>query len=400
MIDIFLFLAGMFLFTFVFGSLLERIHVPWIFAALIAGAIISMFSYFSQLTSSGTFIFIANLGMYLLLFIIGFDIDLKKMARKGKFLFGATFFIISFEALFGGIVFHFVFGYSWLLSFILGFSFATVGEVVLVPILDEFKMINTRLGQSILGIGLLDDIIEIAVLIVLAGVVSVNVGTKVNIWVILASLLGLFALSFFLTKIKKKGVRKNFGRVEMIFLFSIFMLFLFLGIGEYAKAAPLAAFLAGISLRTFIPKKRLALIEKEIRAVAYGFFAPVFFFWVGTSMDLQALVSSPLLLLLVIAVSSTAKIVGSRIISGNYLSSKESLIMGIGLCVRFSTSIIIVKILFDSGLLGKDLYSILIASSVILTLIVPIVFSRLVAGLKKEKGKNGRTIKAGSRRKT
>ncbi len=386
MINLFLFIAGIFLFTFLAGKLLEKIRVPWIFAALILGAVVSLFSYFSGIVQSDTFTFLATLGMYFLLFIIGFEIDLKEITKKGGFLFKSTFFIISFEAIIGALLFHFVFGYPILISFLIGFSFATVGEAVLIPILDEFKLVNTKLGQSILGIGVLDDIIEIAVLIIVVGFIGLDKG-QVHIWVIIPSLISLFLLTFVLRKISEKTKKFKFQNIESIFLFLVFILFLFVGIGNLAEAAPLAAFLAGISIRTFIPKERLRFIEKETKSIAYGFFAPIFFFWVGTSMNLSSLIGFPLLLLLILIVSVASKLIASWIVSKGYFSFKESTLLGIGLSVRFSTSIIILKILLDSGLLNPRLYSILIASSIVLTFIVPILFSWLIIKWKiKKKG--------------
>jgi Kef-type K+ transport system membrane component KefB len=66
--------------------------------------------------------------------------------------------------------------------------------------------------------------------------------------------------------------------------------FLFLGIGEYAEATPLAALLAGIGLGNFIPEKRLELIESEVKTMCYGFFAPIFFLWVGATLDINSFV--------------------------------------------------------------------------------------------------------------
>ena len=89
---------------------------------------------------------------------------------------------------------HFVFGYNWIISIIVALSFATVGEAILIPILDEFKIINTKLGQSIIGIGVLDDLIEVAVLIF----AIVLIGSKssiVNSYLILLSLIVLISLT-------------------------------------------------------------------------------------------------------------------------------------------------------------------------------------------------------------
>ncbi len=378
MVNIFLFLSVLFLLTFLFGRLMEKIKMPWVFSALILGSFLAFYNPFSSITSSSTFVFLANLGMYFLLFMIGLEIDLKELKSQSKFIVSSTFFIIFFEMVFGSLIVHFVFGYNWVISLIVALSFATVGEAILIPILDEFKIVNTKLGQMIIGIGTLDDIIEVVALIMAVVLIGSSIHSNVNIGMILFSLLILSILAMGLTKLKREGEKFKFLNIETLFLFTLSILFLFLGVGDYADSAPLAALLAGICLKTFIPMERLKLIESEIKTMTYGFFAPIFFLWAGSVMDMQYLFTYPLLILLVVLVSKGAKLLGTYIVAHKKIGVKKSILLGLGLSVRFSTSIIIIKILFDSGLITAGLYSVIIASSIIFNLIIPLVFSHLL----------------------
>jgi len=377
MINLFIFFSIVFLFTFIIGRLVEKIRVPWIFAALIFGFLLAIYNPFTSITSLPEFNFLAQLGMYFLLFIIGFELDLDKLKKQGKFIIKATFFIIFLEAFFGTLLIHFVFRYEWFISFVVALSFATVGEAILIPILDEFKIVNTKLGQSIIGIGTLDDVIEISILILVIFLIGSNT-THSNIALILISLFTLFGLAFGLTKLKKESAKFGFLGIENLFLFVLFIFFLFLGVGEYAHATAIAALLSGIALKTFIPEERLKTIESEVKTMCYGFFAPLFFVWVGITMDINYLVSYPLLVLLVVGVSNGAKILGSLVVGKKELGIKKSILLGIGLSVRFSTSIIIVKILFENGLIHTGLYSVIVASSIVFKFIIPVLFSNLL----------------------
>jgi len=379
--NVFLFLAGIFIVTFLLGRILERFRIPWVFSALLIGSLMAINNPFGEITSSQTLSFLAQLGMYFLLFIIGFEMDLRKIMKKSRFIFKATFFIILFETLFGSLIVHYVFGYEWLVSFLVALSFATVGEAVLIPILDEFKLIRKPLGQTIIGVGTLDDVIEAFTLILMVVIIGSHAQRYVNLPLVLISLFILFILTFGLTRLKKEGEKFSVLNIETLFLFVIFVFFLFVGIGEFAESAALASLLAGISLRTFIPEKRLKFIESEIKTMCYGFFAPIFFLWVGLSMDMKYLFSSPLLVLLVIVVSVCAKILGSYIIGKKEIGKKNSILLGIGLSVRFSTSMAITKILFDAGIIGSELYSAIIASTMVITFIIPVLFSKLVASM-------------------
>ncbi len=72
-----------------------------------------------------------------------------------------------------------------------------------------------------------------------------------------------------------------------------------------------------------------------------------------------------------IKVASLAKLVSSYLIGKNQIGLKPSLFMGVALGVRFSTSIVIIKFLFEEKLIGVKLYSVLIGSSARFVIVVP-----------------------------
>ncbi|MFX1574394.1 MAG: cation:proton antiporter [Promethearchaeota archaeon] len=378
-LNIFLFLSIVFLLTFLIGKVIEKVHIPWIFSSLLLGFFLAIYNPFTQITNSSTFTFLAQLGMYLLLFVIGFEIDLKEMKKQGKFIIKSTAITISLATLFGTILVCFLFGINFFISIIVGLSFATVGEAILIPILDEFKLTNEPLGQTIIGVGTLDDIIEIFGLILVILLIGATSQDYFDVFLTLIALAILFFLTIGFIKIGEKGSKFKHTGIEPLFIFIIFLMFLFIGIGLYAEAAPLAALFAGIGLKTFIPKERIKLVESEIKTICYGLFAPLFFLWVGASMDLNYLLMFPLFLVLVVVVSLGAKLIGSYISGKNKLGRKDSLLLGVGISVKFSTGIVIMAILLNNGLISSGLYSIIIASSIIFTFFIPILFASLLS---------------------
>ncbi len=378
MMNLFLFLAAVFAVTFIIGRIIEKFRVPWIFGALILGFFLAIKNPFSLITSSPQFEFMASIGLYLLLFVIGFEIDLKKIFGEGKFIINSTLSIILLEALFGGLVLHYIFNYDWVVSIIVALSFATVGEAILIPILDEFKLIGTSLGRAIIGIGILDDGLEILALVLAVLLIGSQQKTHIDLFVVLVSLLTIFILAITFRYFRKEGERFKLFDVETLFLFAIFILFFFIGIGSYAEATSLGALLAGVSLKTFLPKKRYKTIETTIKSICYGLFAPLFFLDVGLKMNINYLITYPLLILIVIGVVSLAKISSAYLVARKRFGTKKSVLLGIGLLVRFSTSIVIVKLLFDNGIITNGLFSVLIASSILFGFVVPFLFSHLL----------------------
>ena len=377
--EIMLFLAFIFLLTFLVGRLLEKIRIPWIFSALLIGLGLAAYNPFSKITSSGTFIFLAELGMYFLLFIIGFELDLKQILSQGKFIFKTTAAIIFAETFFGTLLLHYVFHTTWGISVLVASSFATVGEAVLLPILDEFKLVKTKLGQTILGIGVLDDLVEIVTIIVASIVVGKTMGhNHLNIGINLLILAALFVVVFLLIKFHKKLPSFNFKDIPSLFIFIMFFIFLFIGVGKYVESAALGAILAGIALRNIIPAHKRKIINSEIKTMSYGFFAPIFFVWVGIETDIGYLIKFPLLILLVMLMTKTTKVLTSYFMGRRTLGTKKSIILGISLSVKFSTSIVIIKFLYENGVIQSDLYSVLVGTTIMFKFVVPFLLAYLI----------------------
>lgn len=373
--NLFFVFALIFLITFVSGRYLERIRIPWIFAALLLGIVATLAGWQVPLADQGTFTFFAQLGMYMLLFLVGFEMNTTLLKKRKTYILSATLAIIAAEGILGSVLIHFLFSYSWLISILVALSFATVGEAVLVPILDEYGIINSKLGQSIIAIGTMDDIGEVALLIL----ASIVVGTMAagHTLVVFSSLILLCALAAGLIAVRPERELFRFTKIETLFIFILFLFFLFVGIGRLADAAPLGAILAGVVVRVFLHDNRLKAVESEIRTMTYGLFAPLFFFWVGASLDLGYLASAPFLIVAIVVVSSIAKLLASYLVGRKELGGRGSVLLGVGLLVRFSTGIIIMKFLLDHGIIDTQLYSVIVASTIIFTITVPILFSLL-----------------------
>ncbi|PIR89143.1 MAG: hypothetical protein COU07_02845 [Candidatus Harrisonbacteria bacterium CG10_big_fil_rev_8_21_14_0_10_40_38] len=142
-----LFLGFLFIGTFILGLALETFRVPWLFASLLIGLFLSGNSFLAQIVNTDTFDFLKTIGLYLLLFIIGFSLDLGKIKSSGKFIVKATLIIEIAEVLVIGSLIYFIFKIPILISILVALSFATVGEAILLPILEEFRLTKKSLGR-------------------------------------------------------------------------------------------------------------------------------------------------------------------------------------------------------------------------------------------------------------
>jgi Kef-type K+ transport system membrane component KefB len=156
------------------------------------------------------------------------------------------------------------------------------------------------------------------------------------------------------------------------------IMFFFLWVGSTIGAAELAALMSGIVLKNTIPDESLENFTSEIRTMCYGFFAPLFFVSVGLSTELSAFGSLAGIILILSIGTALTKIVLTFFSTRKVLGDHGSIVAGIALTVRLSTSIVIIKILLDNNLIPAELYTALIGTTVIFKFINPILISGLI----------------------
>ncbi len=387
--DVFVLVAITYAIALTLGFLMERhLKIPWMFSALFLGIAFSSLGYFTEAIGSESFQTLSTLGMLTLLFLIGFNLDMDKIRKLRNQIVLNSFIIIFFEAICVSLLLYLAFpstvGYSFMVAFIVALSFATVGEAVLLPILREFNVIKTKFGQLTLGIGTFDDIIEVLTL-VLAGVVLASHYSTVSQnlpspALLIGSLGGLIAVSLILIWMKGtiRGMLKalfsshHFGYLAILM---IFFCFIAVSGSIYEGLAPIAAILSGIVSRELFPKKIVIGYERIIDFLGYMFLSPIFFLGIGAEVSISSILAFPILLLAIWITAKGAKLLISYITFRNTLGTKYSLLMGLGLSVRFSTSLIVQYILFQNGIITLGLYSALIGTAILMKPVIIILYS-------------------------
>jgi CPA2 family monovalent cation:H+ antiporter-2 len=379
-----------------FGYLLQKyLRMPWMFSSLFFGIILSAFGLFTTTMNNDPFKTLETIGMYLLLFIIGFSIDFKKMASLKKYVILGTIMVIGLEGLFGSFLLFFGFpaevSNSFLIALVTALSFATVGEAVLLPILAEFKIVKTDFGQLTLGIGTLDDIVEVLMLVVVAILPGLFPTAQAKalpnpLYVILdlVAILSITLVVFKISDIFKSALEKNHIPPIVYSLLTMFIFFSFVASGGLIaeSLATVGAIFGGIVLRLLLPKERLNENEKAVEFMGYVFLSPLFFLGVGGSTSLVAVVAAPLIIGSIGFVTTGSKLLASYALFSRKLGAKYSLLMGFGLSVRFSTGLIVQYVLLNSQLITQTLFSALIATSILVT---PLIIGFYSWGLSKGK---------------
>jgi Kef-type K+ transport system membrane component KefB len=394
---VFVLLGVTFAFSLVLGFLLEKyLRMPWMFSALFLGIIFSSFGLFQSTIKDDTFIALSTLGMLFLLFMIGFNLEIGEIKRFGKHILKGALMIVGLEAGVVGLILFFLFpneiGNSVLVAFVVALSFATVGEAVLLPILAKYNLLKTKFGQLTLGIGTLDDILEVLTLIMIPFLPIFLPALKIQNFpdptFVILDLVGIFILTFILAKLASKikyflTNNVNFGFIRPLIILIVFFSFAVVGSFVFDSLAAISAIFGGIVARSLLPTENFHDDEKIVNFLGYILLSPIFFLGVGASMSFSAVFVYPLMLIVIMISTFGAKLSGSFVLFHNMLGNKQSLLLGLGLSVRFSTGLIVQYVLLTSNLITLNLYSALVASAVVMTPIILFVLPWAICREKK-----------------
>ena len=377
-------LALLFGATYLLAGLLIKVRIPGILAALIIAMAVHYTPFGDCLLSTEFKIplnFLSQLGVLFLLFFIGLQIDPAEMRRSSSDIVWLTILNTVFPFLFGMIV-MLALGYGWMLAFVIGMTRMPTAEAVIVPILDEFQMIRTRIGTFIIGAGVLDDIIEVF----LVAFVSVWIGEKAGAGGMSTIFIGSVAF-ILLAWLNYRWliallIRWLPRRPRNLLLLSMVILFGFGGLSQYVELGMVVgAITAGVLMRpAYNSLGRVGeQVTQAIQSVSYGFLGLIFFFWVGLNADLESMVREPTLAVLLFLAAFLGKLAGVFImVPMKRLTWREAWTVGIGLNARLTTEIIVAQLLLSSSLIDIHIFTALIAASSVSTIVVPLLFAFLV----------------------
>ena len=396
--DILLLVAITYTVALSIGYLLQRyLRMPWMFTVVIFGMFLSAFGLFTPVVKSGDFKLLSKLGMLALLYIIGLDLNLKEIKSLGPYIAAGDLFLCFFEGAMLALLFYFWFpadvSNSFSIALITGVTFATVGEIILLAILAEFDMVNTKFGQLTLGIGVFDDVVEVSMLAIVAALPAFTMKGKVqgvpDSTMIVLSLLLLLVLTFGIIKIGDR-LKNALGSIHgppyipSFLLLLTFFSFTALGGLIYENLAAIAAIMGGIVTQEIFPERILKENRKAINFLGYFFLSPFFFLSLGAKISVASILVSPLLIILIIIVSFGSRVLAATVFFNRLFGVKYSFIMGVGLCAKFSTSVIAENLLFNSGFISPMLFSAIMTAYITMKPTIVSIYSWGLSTAKRE----------------
>ena len=350
----------------VFASLALYTRQPLIIAYIALGACIGPYG-LSMVTDLNLLSQIGHIGIIFLLFLLGLDMHPQALwatLRKSMVVtvFSSGIFLIT------GFAVALLFGYSTLDALIVGAAMMFSSTIIGIKLLPTTVLHHRHIGELMIGLLLLQDLLAIIVLMVLLSASSGGTDSMGrDLAVSLLSLPLLAGGALLIVRYALLPLITRFDRFhEYIFLLAIGWC---LGMAEAAKALGLSeeigAFIAGITIATSPISQYIAVNLKPLR----DFFLILFFFSVGAHFDLAILnqVLAPALLL-------AALILGLKPVVFRFLlkgvSEKRTLAWNLGFRLGQASefSLLIAYVAVGSSLISQQA-SLLIQATTIITLL-------------------------------
>ena len=288
----------------IFMARFQISNVPTAVAEIIVGIIMGS-SGFNLITSTHDLTLLSNLGVILLMFLSGMEIDFDLLQRKnnpkGKSQAGKTVDPLktAITAFIGIVIMAFVLAYVLRLTglfsevMLAAIILMTVALGVVIATLKEKDILGRPIGQTILLTAVLGEVIPLLLLTIYA---SINGGNAEQLWLIIL----LFVAAIFLLRRFKQPylwfakITKSTTQLDIRLAF--FLIFALVTVAETVGAENiLGAFLAGMVMKLLEPSEDT---KDKLTSIGYGFFIPIFFIMTGVGLNLRSLFAHPSSLML------------------------------------------------------------------------------------------------------
>ena len=379
--ELLLALIAIFIAAKVFGTLAERFGQPAVLGELVGGVLIGVSGFHLVNPHDITIHLLSELGVILLLFLIGLETDLRKlMAVGGSATAVAAVGVILPFAL--GVGFGLLLGFRMMIAVFLGAALTATSVGITARVLSDLGRLQDDEAQVILGAAVVDDIIGLVLLTLVStlaeggGLTFLGVGRVILVafgFVIVAIIVGSQLAPKLIRVIDRIEMRRGLFFASIVFAF--LLAFLAYKVGS---AVIIGSFAAGLVLaRT----DRGHDIEREVHDVGQ-FFVPIFFVVVGAAIDLHSV--SPLTAdgrkHLLIGLGLTVLAVIGKFAAGLAVRKpglKRSVI-GVGMIPRGEVGLIFAQIGLSTKLLTPGLFSAVALMVMLTTFLAPPLLRKLL----------------------
>lgn len=376
-------LAIILLSTKILGLASRKVYMPAVVGALIAGILLGP-SGFNMVESSLFIEQTAEIGVILLMFLAGLDTDIEDVKKNGKASIVVAIMGVIFPLVGGFFVYRYFFGITpgnqldFLKAVFIGVVLTATSVSITVETLREMGKLKGKIGTTIMGAAILDDIIGIIILTFItsftkADVHPVAIFGKIFAYFIFLIVVWLVTHHIFRMTYKSVGEKRRIA----IYGLSLALILAFCSEHFFGIADITGAYFAGIMLCNFGFKE---YIVKKINTTSYMIFSPIFFASIGIKTELSGFTPKIYLFTAVLLfVALISKVIGCGLAAKIFkFPAREALAVGIGMVSRGEVALIVAQKGFNAGLLDLSLFPSVVAVVIVTTLLAPILLKIVI----------------------
>lgn len=381
-----LFLAIILASTKVFGLFSRKIHMPAVVGALAAGVILgpSCLGLITLDGSTGIFLEeLAEIGVILLMFNAGLETDLSELKKNGvaSLVTALIGVVVPLAGGFLGYALFFHVDYSdyaeVLKAVFVGVVLTATSVSITVETLRELGKLRGKVGTTILGAAVIDDIVGIIVLTIVSSLKDTSVSPASVVVKILLYFVFIGVMTFVLMKLRKYVEMQDEKRRVVILSVSFCFLLAYISEVFFGIADITGAYFAGLMLCTM---KIGPYVARRCEIPSYLIFSPVFFASVGLKVALGGMnadiwIFSFILLVIAIATKVVGCGLGAKLCK---CTGKEALQIGIGMISRGEVALIVAQKGYASGMLDDVLFAPIVLVVIVTTLLTPILLKMVM----------------------
>ena len=367
-----------------------RFGIPSVIGELLAGLIIGP-SLLGWVSPDTTMKLLAEIGIILLLFEVGMDMDLSRLARSGSkpVVVALLGFILPFSS--GYAVSVWLFDLPKLTALFIGGTLTATSIGITVRVLDDLGKRHSDEAQIVIGAAVLDDILGVMALAFLYQFVveqhaSFDALAEVGLYILLFMVLTPIVAKLASVVIDRLDQHAATPGLLLTMALSLILLFSWLA---HAVGAPeiMGGFAAGLAFSQhfgfrlwignapaieFKASPKLAhRLEEQVRPLIHTF-TPIFFVMVGVSLNLQAINWNSAFIWELAASLLLIAFLG-KFAAGFFIREPRRNQMAIGLSMvpRGEVGVIFAQLGFSQGILNGELYAALLIVIALTTMSPP-----------------------------
>jgi Kef-type K+ transport system membrane component KefB len=350
------------------GRLSQRIGLPSVFGELVLGLVLGP-SLLNLIRPNDPLALLAEVGVILLMFRAGLETDLVQMRQVGL---AATIVALGGVLLpfGGGFALGRMFGMSDLPALFVGAVLTATSVSISAEVLRELGHLRGKVGATILGAAVIDDVLGVLVLSLVLGLAG-----KGDPLIAVGQMAVFFPAAWFigdrlLPQLRKIEHLAGGQDTVLAILLGLVMLFAWAAEALGSVADITGAYLLGIVVARYTDEEHV--VHHGSSALAYAFVVPVFFVNIGLEANVTSLGAAPLFTILMVLLAIAGKVVGCGVGALTMrMSPREALQIGIGMTARGEVALVMIAAGRAAGLVNDTLFTATIVMALVTTLITP-----------------------------